>query len=313
GRRTIAWDARHVVLGIVGAVVVVQAIYYAMYFATSPQLAVRMGFAPALWLPAMMLAMLVALHRDGWLIVRLPFLVIGGLIAAIVNVPVRPRADGQSRWRHLCDDVLRPWQRYSPETYLVRGGVFAAVPAAAVICALLVMFQNDPAHFVAPAVAFGAVVTAIWSGVGRLMPGRWPLPNWNDASSIADQMLAMDPITTMRQLYLLGCYSLLGISVLAKGPPGLAVVGAVGVFHIVLLHRWRALYGGAFELKRGLLLMIATFVPWHIAMCLKDGLRFIDEYVFTHVLNRAAIGVDNSVGTFEYYSSQIGQGMWLWA
>src|SRR6185503_15819986 len=77
GRQALAWDARHVVLGVVGAVVVIQAIYYAGYFAMSPQLAVRMRFPPAIWLPAMMLLMLVALHRDGWLIVRLPFLVVG--------------------------------------------------------------------------------------------------------------------------------------------------------------------------------------------------------------------------------------------
>src|SRR5262249_42706888 len=142
---------------------------------------------------------------------------------------------------------------------------------------------------------------------------RWPLPSWDEAGRIADHLLAMSPLTTMRQLYLLGCYSMLGISVLAKGPPGLAVVGAVRVLYVVVNHQWRALYDGAFELKRGVLLMVATFLPWHIAMCLKDGLRFIDEYVFTHVLNRAAIGVDNSVGTFEYYVSQIGHGMWLWA
>jgi len=30
-------------------------------------------------------------------------------------------------------------------------------------------------------------------------------------------------------------------------------------------------------------------------------------------MNRAAVGVDNSPGTFEYYTSQIGHGMWLWA
>jgi 4-amino-4-deoxy-L-arabinose transferase-like glycosyltransferase len=313
GRRTIVWDARHVVLGIVCAIVVVQAIYYAIYFATSPQLAVRTRFAPVVWLPAMMLAMLAALHRDGWHVVRLPFLVIGGLIAAIVNVPVRGRADGQSWWRHLVDDVLWPWQRYSPDTYVARTAVFAAVPIVAVIAALALMFQLDPAHFIAPSAAIGAVVLAIWSGVGRLLPGRWPLPNWTDATDAGDRILAMAPITTMRQLYLLGCYSLLGISVLAKGPPGLTVVAVVGLLHVALGWRWRALYDGAFELKRGVLIMLATALPWHLAMYFKDGPRFVDEYVFTHVVNRATTGVDNSSGTFEYYTSQIGVGMWLWA
>ena len=102
---------------------------------------------------------------------------------------------------------------------------------------------------------------------------------------------------------MLWCYALLGVSVLAKGPPGITVVGRVGFFHVVLLGRWRALYDGEFEIKRGLLLMIVIFLPWHIGMYLKEGVRFIDEYLFTHILNRAAVGVDNSPGTFEYYTS----------
>ena len=56
--------------------------------------------------------------------------------------------------------------------------------------------------------------------------GRWP------RMRVADRLLAMAPITTMRQVYLLWCYALLGVSVLAKGPPGVAVVVAVGVFHV---------------------------------------------------------------------------------
>jgi hypothetical protein len=126
-------------------------------------------------------------------------------------------------------------------------------------------------------------------------------------------LLAMAPITTMRQLYLLVCYSLLGIGILAKGPPGLAVVGLVGVLHLVLRGKWSELFHGGFELKRGLLVMIATFLPWHLAMFLKDGIRFVDEYLMNHIVDRAAVGVDNSPGTFEYYTSQLGHGMWLWA
>src|SRR5204862_5623044 len=44
-----------------------------------------------------------------------------------------------------------------------------------------------------------------------------------------------------------------------------------------------------------------------------DGPLFIDEYLFTHFVTRATSGADNSIGTFEYYTSQIGHGMWLWA
>jgi hypothetical protein len=48
-------------------------------------------------------------------------------------------------------------------------------------------------------------------------------------------------------------------------------------------------------------------------MYLKEGLRFIDEHLKTHILNRAAVGVYNSPGSFGLYSSLIGHGMWLWA
>ncbi len=149
---------------------------------------------------------------------------------------------------------------------------------------------------------------------GLLMIGVWGTGGrWADTQPLAERVIGMTPIRSMRQVYLLWCYALLGVGILAKGPPGLGVVGLVGVLHVVLLGRWRALADGFYEVKRGLLVMIVVFLPWHVAMWLKDGLRFIDEYLFTHILNRAAVGVDNSPGTFEMYTSQIGHGMWLWA
>jgi 4-amino-4-deoxy-L-arabinose transferase-like glycosyltransferase len=137
---------------------------------------------------------------------------------------------------------------------------------------------------------------------------------------VVGRLLAMAPITTMRQVYLLWCYAFLGISVLAKGPPAVAVFGLVAVFHVVLLNRWRDLYHGFFEIKRGLLLMIVVFLPWHIAMYLTEGIRFIRDYVFFNILARGSSGVDDSAGTFAYlsnnhggYAAVIGHGMMLWA
>ena len=281
GPLRVPWDARHVVLGLTGGVVAVQAIYYAIYFTVSPQLAIRTPFThPNLWLPAVMFAALLALDRDGWRIVRWPLLVIGGVIAAAVNAPLPARAPGQTWWRHVVDDVLAPWDDHSPDRYVLR--------------AVLVL----PTWFVRFTLAHE--------------PNRLG-DAWRVTRAVVDRLYEMSAITTMRQVYLLGCYSLLGISVLAKGPPGLAVVGAVGVLYVVVLHRWRALWAGAFELKRGIVLLVATFLPWHIAMFFKEGIKFLDEYLFFHILNRAGAGVDNSPGTFEYYTSQLGPGMWLWA
>ena len=68
----------------------------------------------------------------------------------------------------------------------------------------------------------------------------------------------MAPLTTMRQVYMLWAYTFLGISVLAKGPPGSRSFALVAAFHVILLGRWRDLYDGKFEIKRGLLLMIVV-------------------------------------------------------
>src|SRR5262249_5987672 len=87
----------------------------------------------------------------------------------------------------------------------------------------------------------------------------------------------------------------------------------VGALHIACTWCWRALADGAFEIKRGLLLMTAVALPWHVAMFLRVGPAFVSEYLFTHILNRASSGVDNSIGTFEYYLGQIVHGMCLWA
>jgi 4-amino-4-deoxy-L-arabinose transferase-like glycosyltransferase len=259
-----AVDARHVVLALAGGFVVVQASYYAYYFLVSPQLAVRgVAVSPAIWLPVVMLLWLGGLSCRGWLIVRLPFVLLGGLVAAIVGAPAGSNGAGGF-------GVLARWERHAPDRYVVRAAVYP------IVC-----------------------------GSGR--------GGWAATLAISDRLLHMAPLATMRQVYLLGCYALLGVSVLAKGPPGLVIAGGVGLFHVVLQARWRALYDGAFELKRGILLLVATCLPWHIAMFLKDGITFINQYLFFHILDRAGVGVDNSPGTFEMYTSQLGAGMWLWA
>lgn len=252
-------DHRHVVLGVCGAIVAIQALYYAVYFAVSPQLALRAFPSPVVFFPALMALLFAGLWPSGWLLVRFCPIVVGALVAIAVAA-VRGRSLAAA---------LEQWDRYAPDRFVIRVVTF---PVA-------------------------------WASGG----------GWGQTDRIADRLLEMRPITTMRQVYLLWCYAFLGLSVLAKGPPGLTVVGLVGVFHVLAFWRWRALYEGMFEIKRGVLLMTVIFLPWHLAMWLKDGMRFIDEYVLTHVINRAAVGVDNSPGTFEHYTSQIGHGMWLWA
>ncbi len=304
GRRRFQYDARHVVLALAGGFVLVQAIYYAVFFTLSPQLALRGKMLnPAIWLPGLMLLMLAAQSRDGWLILRLPLILVGGVIAAIINVPMPRRRAGQSLWRHLFDDILTPWERHSLDRYLVR-----ALPAVALVGFVL-------ANVLVPVpLAWNVTLLGGIAGTGILWWSVIADGGWQATDRIADHVLRMAPLTRMSQLYMLGCYFLLGVSILAKGPPGVTVVAGVGAFHVICFNRWRALYDGVFEIKRGLLLVIVVFLPWHVGMWLKEGSRFVDEYLFQHILNRAGDGsVDKSLGTFEYYTSQIGHGMWLWA
>ena len=310
-KRRIAFDARHVVLVLAGVFVLWQAAYYAIYFIKSPMLSIRGRMpSPALWLPLIMLLMYGGLSRDGWLIVRLPFVLIGGIVAAIVNAPMPYREKGQSEWRHVFDNVLGVWDRYAADRYLI--AVLPVLIAAGAVVANLVMRIPNATNAL-----FGTsfvVVTLIWLYTYRKRGAAGLM-------DIADHALRMAPLTTMRQVYLLACYFLLGVSILAKGPPGITVVAGVGAFHVILTWRWRAVYDGAFDIKRGLLMMAAVAVPWHIAMWLKDGVQFIEQYIFQHILNRAGDGsVDKSLGTFAHimntsqgYTTQIGHGMWIWA
>jgi len=310
-KRRIAFDARHVVLVLAGIFVIWQAAYYAIYFFKSPQLAIRGPMpSPALWLPLVTLLLYGGLSRDGWLIARLPFVLVGGIIAAIVNAPMPYRRKDQSRWRHLFDDILGVWNRYALDRYLIVG-LPVLIVAGAVVANLV---QRIPTATNGAFVVAFVAVTAIWGNAFRKR-------GWTGLLDIAEHVLHMSPLTTMRQVYLLACYFLLGVSILAKGPPGVTVVAGVGAFHVILNWRWRELYDGAFDIKRGLLMMAAVAVPWHLAMWLKDGVQFIEQYIFQHILNRAGDGsVDKSLGTFAHlmnntqgYTTQIGHGMWIWA
>lgn len=261
-RRRFDLDHRHIALGICGAFVGVQAIYYAIYFAVSPQLAVRAFPSPVLFFPALMALLFLGLWPTGWILMRFAPMVVGAAIAVV----------GAALRRRSLSAAIDQWDRYAPDRFAIR---LVAFPTA-------------------------------WASGG----------GWRSTARVADRALDMRPIATMRQVYLLWCYAFLGLSVLAKGPPGLTVVGLVGVFYVLAFWRWRDLYLGMFEIKRGVLLMTVIFLPWHLAMWLKDGMRFVDEYVLTHIINRAAVGVTyapGTFGTFAHYTSQIGHGMWLWA
>ena len=122
--------------------------------------------------------------------------------------------------------------------------------------------------------------------------------------------------TTYRQIYMYWFWTFVAISVLAKGPPGLAIVGLTCAFYVVLLGKWRELARDRYELLRGLVLLALIAVPWHVAMYFADGRSFVREYIGQHWLARAASGEASdpgAKGTFDHYAAQVGYGMFIWA
>ncbi len=352
-RRGTAIDARHVVLVLAVGFVLIQALYFTINLASSPDLAFRRGIQRGLMallvtspLTVGMIVGVAALNRKVWAVVRTPaylavavLLIAGGVqrrstgqlalgailllpvLASLYGIATQPlpgRRPGQSLRSHIVDNTLVPWERHVPERYLVRALCFLVLSRTSYMARLGRLLTVDAvlglgvAYKAGLAIGIGAMLL-VGVGVAIVVVLDPPDKSWDDCDHIAAKLLRLEPITSAGQAYMLGCYALLGTSILAKGPPGLTVVAGVMAFYVLLLGRWRALYDGAFEIKRGLIMMAVIAVPWHVAMFMKDGQRFVQEYIFTHILSRAGDGVDNSPGTFEYYTDIIGHGMWLWA
>jgi 4-amino-4-deoxy-L-arabinose transferase-like glycosyltransferase len=118
------------------------------------------------------------------------------------------------------------------------------------------------------------------------------------------------PVRTRGQVWMYWFYLLIGVSVLGKGPPGIGMAGAICFFYLILTGRWRLL--GRLEIPRGVLITAIIAVPWHLAMWFKDGRAWFKEYFLYHMLDRVGKGAHGEKGTFDYYSSILGVGMWPW-
>lgn len=118
------------------------------------------------------------------------------------------------------------------------------------------------------------------------------------------------PVRTRGEVWMHWFYLLIGVSVLGKGPPGIGLAGAICLFYLVLTGRWRLLT--RLEIPRGLIIVAIIAVPWHLAMFFKDGRAWFKEYFLYHMLDRVGKGAHGEKGSFDYYSSILGVGMWPW-
>jgi len=160
-----------------------------------------------------------------------------------------------------------------------------------------------------------------FTGHGVLAPGlRVPVP-WLWFAVMGVVLAAFvwltafyKPLTRKHSIYILWLFALIGISILGKGPPAAAIITFITLFYVALARRWDLLRSREtwLDIARGLVVMVLIALPWHIAIFFKQGLRWINVYLRTHIMQRAFSGVHGDRGTFDYYAAQLGIGMWPW-
>jgi 4-amino-4-deoxy-L-arabinose transferase-like glycosyltransferase len=145
---------------------------------------------------------------------------------------------------------------------------------------------------------------------GRSLAGQLTmLPFW--AGYLGVLAWAWKPTKTLNQVWMYFFYTLVGLGALAKGPLAIGLSGLAILIYLVLTGEWHLLK--RVEIPRGIIITLTVALPWHFAMFCKDGMPWFNEYVNQHLLNRAFKGVFGDRGTFDYFFSQLGVGMWPWA
>lgn len=154
---------------------------------------------------------------------------------------------------------------------------------------------------------------AAGSRLGVAHPALWmTLPFAVAALVVGVLTLWVWPARARRDVYLLAAYVLVGAGVLAKGPPGAALAVGVVVLYIAATGQWRLVL--RLRAIEGALVALLVAAPWHVAMVLADGPKFLARYIGHHWLDRAVEGVHMvnraGEGTISYFVHQLGVGLW---
>ena len=116
---------------------------------------------------------------------------------------------------------------------------------------------------------------------------------------------------TKNEAYIYGFYMAAGVAGLAKGLVGALQPGMVVLLYLLTSREWRLLTDVA--LTRGLIVAVCIFFPWYHGMLARFGRSFWNEFFGTEQFRRLTIGEQaQAKGTFEYYVSQVGYGLYPW-
>jgi 4-amino-4-deoxy-L-arabinose transferase-like glycosyltransferase len=103
-----------------------------------------------------------------------------------------------------------------------------------------------------------------------------------------------------------------GLSLLGKGLIGPGLIGVLVLGHLVLSGRWDILRRCG--LPTGILIFAIVALPWHHAMALYRGERWVNELIFENNLRRFETGEQKqAVGDFGYYLETLGIAALPWS
>ena len=102
----------------------------------------------------------------------------------------------------------------------------------------------------------------------------------------------------------------IGLATLAKGPVGLLLPALVVGSHVLLTRQWRLVRACLSPVA--LLLFVVVAMPWHLAIWLDQGQRFVDVYLLNHNLQRFTSTIHNHPGAPWYYVPVILVGLFPW-
>ncbi|MES2885736.1 MAG: glycosyltransferase family 39 protein, partial [Pseudomonadota bacterium] len=137
-----------------------------------------------------------------------------------------------------------------------------------------------------------------------------PVPGLIGHAATADALLNLLLALTLLDLWrwfesptnkrLLLVYLWIGLALLTKGPVAVALPVMVVLPFALLTRRWQDTFKAAFFIP-GWLVTLAVFLPWAVALTLKDGGDFFRHFLLDHNVGRFNQTMENHGGKLWYY------------
>lgn len=116
------------------------------------------------------------------------------------------------------------------------------------------------------------------------------------------------------QVWMAVVYIAGGLSLMGKGMIGPGIIGLLILVHMLVTGRIHLLWHRRCELAIGVVLFVVTCFPWHHAMAIFRGERWVNELIVVNNLARFASGEqDQAVGGFAFYLRTLGLAALPWS